>query len=746
MSSKETLDGDTNVNADVDVDEVPLAAPSLFANPSLGDPRMSAAAIALEEDEELDRKREAREEKDRIRDGVLIEQLTAATTTTTTTSATTNGMTTRSLRGPSQSTPIDTTHPSETHESFADFDMGLLVSDDILDAATLVSREADASQQEQVEEYCLHTTTTSISCKTTGDDDDLGMMEKKMIVAQGNKERRNSMNDAPLPKSGELERTDTALSVARFLPPHAIVRPGAIRVNSGSRTGQHIVPGQANDASLELYPPETGTRRDSANGFVAARIVTEEEVDADARTRILAGCVMAESVQAVGEDGMDGSIDNEAVAKEQTRRRRGMVFGILLLVLIAAVAMSVVVGRVLPSRGGGPLILTATPSFVPSQVRSVSPTISFPTIAPSFTPTSKPSVEPSRLSLTFLIDLLQERLPSLSFENVTSPESQALEWMIADLAGNEALSNDGLVQRFVMANLGFAISGLSDWLTAESECLWGNGEMVCNSVGVMEVITLSSQSLYGTIPLSIGLLSNLVELTVPGNDITGTIPSEVGKLVQLTQLHISSNGLFGTLPTEVGSMTALETLALEGNKLTGSVPSEVGLLTNLNELDLNSNRHVGSLPLELTNLVGLARLLLQFNAFTGTIPSKIGSMSNLVILALTSNEISGTIPTEIGSLTDLDVFTVDFNMVSGTIPSEIGRLEEAAWIFLDHNILTGTIPVEFGLLSRLDDLWLDNNNLFGTIPPVLCSFGVVISIDCGKIECSCCTFQSKAPC
>ena len=258
----------------------------------------------------------------------------------------------------------------------------------------------------------------------------------------------------------------------------------------------------------------------------------------------------------------------------------------------------------------------------------------------------KPMCEP--FTSECLAALIQSHLPTIAFDNTTFPESRALAWMTeVDTRNQQTLSDDELVQRFAMAAIGYSIHGLDNWLTRESECSWGSGQVYCNPSGKVNRIVAQEDSLSGSIPVSIGMLTNMKVLGFFDSALTSTIPSEVKSLTALTWLWLNGNHLTGTIPSEVGGLTGLTSLDLEENKLTGTIPSEVGGLTGLSWLGLRHNALTGTIPTEVGHLKALWVLGLDNNVLTGTIPSEMGGLAALARLDLYNNTLIGTMPANV---------------------------------------------------------------------------------------------------
>jgi len=146
---------------------------------------------------------------------------------------------------------------------------------------------------------------------------------------------------------------------------------------------------------------------------------------------------------------------------------------------------------------------------VPTTAPPTGPLTSPPSTSP---PTSPPTDTPTLFSLdrSSVIALIQSRLPSTTFDNPESAQSQALEWVLNDELSKSGISADQIVQRFALATLYFSTdgtfwSGSTKWLEPVDECTWAessnqSGEHIiqCDSNGDVDVIKMQFVGLFGT--------------------------------------------------------------------------------------------------------------------------------------------------------------------------------------------------------------------------------------------------------
>lgn len=364
-------------------------------------------------------------------------------------------------------------------------------------------------------------------------------------------------------------------------------------------------------------------------------------------------------------------------------------------------------GKIIDSLGDSDDLLAPTGSALPAPAPNASSGLSSP--APTLVvSTFQPSFSEDRIR-----NIIESLSPAtaISFDNPFSPQTQALEWLLADAYSSFGISDDRVIQRFALATLWFSLTDQSfgehdtGWLRDRNECTWrhqdGDSDFFCDSSNqVVKELHLKFRKLSGRLPEEIGLLSHMTRVILNTNSLVGSIPTQIGKLSELTELYLSAN-----------------------NDMESEIPSELGKLTKL-------------LLLDLSNM-----------SLVGRIPSELGLMVRLTSLVMSTNDLTGTIPSNLCRLTDLRTLSVSINGLTGTIPSEIGQLTKLKSINVEENSLTGYIPSQIGLLTDVLQVHLKGNHLSGSIPSSLCSAGVTPEIDCSEILCQCCSEgASLSPC
>ena len=251
-----------------------------------------------------------------------------------------------------------------------------------------------------------------------------------------------------------------------------------------------------------------------------------------------------------------------AVVAENEGGSKKLLIYIVIGIFVISVIVATVLGVTLPTRSSQ----SGTPSF---------PT-SIPTSAPTSAPSSAPTVDPQRAEA--MIALIQSRSSSTSFTDLSSPQSQALDWILADPYSSNGLSDDRLVQRFALTTLVYSVTSvfIQDPLKSINECDWYGGDFIeCSPESVLERLTLIAAQFVGRIPVEVGLLTKLTYVELSYNKFTGSLPSELGLSTQLTTLDCDNNQFTGPLPSELGLLTNLRLVYLHDNALTGSVPSSL---------------------------------------------------------------------------------------------------------------------------------------------------------------------------
>ena len=115
--------------------------------------------------------------------------------------------------------------------------------------------------------------------------------------------------------------------------------------------------------------------------------------------------------------------------------------------------------------------------------------------------------------------IVQSRLPTLSFNDTSTPEYKALQWMTGAHQHPGRLSDDRLLQRFAMAAIMFHIGGFDDLMSKHDVCLWGLPGVDCDGKEWVNKVRFAVAGEKKTIPITLGLLSHLTvgKLAIQGN-------------------------------------------------------------------------------------------------------------------------------------------------------------------------------------------------------------------------------------
>jgi Leucine-rich repeat (LRR) protein len=396
----------------------------------------------------------------------------------------------------------------------------------------------------------------------------------------------------------------------------------------------------------------------------------------------------------------------------------------------------------------------------------------------------------------FLVDEFQAVLSNVTnpkaFQNPSSPQSLALNWMAYDDEMQLDPTNLSAIQRYICMVLYFSNNGTQwkyplsavEWGSGVHECEWGY--ITCETDTVIDKVNLWGVGMVGEIVPEIMYLSELTSLDVSRNALReskfptallqmtklrylyleeirlkGTIPTEIGRLSKLEVLYLSSNSLSGSLPTELRSLSLLrefqvnmnyleddifgivegwpklQSLDFGNNDFDGTFPSM--LPKSLTNLRMERNSISGTLPTELGLLTNLKSLIVTQNfRFTGRIPTELGNCKSLELLHVDSNNIKGAIPTELGKLSKIQNIRLAQNEFSGSIPTQLGRCTSLTTLDLNNNGFNSIIPSQIGQLSNLKLLWLQSTNLSGSMPNEICQLRQLklkeLQADCKFVE------------
>jgi len=359
--------------------------------------------------------------------------------------------------------------------------------------------------------------------------------------------------------------------------------------------------------------------------------------------------------------------------------------------------------------------------------------------------------------------ILDQNISPQSIFGGTSPQQQALDWIVKEDPANLDPNHRAAMDRYGLAVLYFALGEYGwrqgeNWLSGRGICSWqgivcapkeqeasaetnyepymttydedtfvmgihlkGNGMkgMIPGELGTafgqLVTIDLEDNELTGPLPVALAQSQHLRNLLLGHNKLTGSLPTEYSKLDNLHQLSVSHNQLQGSLPQEwESSLTKLRYLSVSHNQLSGRFPN----LTQMNRLTglfLEGNKLKGPLPESLEGMTSLLDLRIGNNQFSGVI-SVLNALSNLETLDISHNGFDGTIPDMFDKLFHLHELVLAHNQFEGTIPHTLPHLKILKTLNLDSNQLEGTLPDGMGLMTDIINMSLQNNKFEGTIP------------------------------
>jgi len=430
--------------------------------------------------------------------------------------------------------------------------------------------------------------------------------------------------------------------------------------------------------------------------------------------------------------------------------------------------------------------LTNETSTPPSLISTGKPTLTNnPTIYPTLIPTGQPTIcsglTPSSRE-NEIVAIVTELTDSDTFEDETSPQSIALDWIL-NIDGAQLCPDDKntIKQRYTLAVVYYSTDG-DNWnicsqnsqcpngnsyLSAEDVCTWYR--TTCDNNGLVLEVRLDEPNLGidGSIPSEIFRLASLEDLSFDGPaNLQGTIPNSIAEAESLTLLDLDKNNLIGVIPTSIGRVSTLKQLDIDFNSLTGIIPSELGSLSLLTGILIGENDYdAQSLPESFSQLDQLNFFSIQNANINAEIPPSYSQLRSMLGFDCSSNRIGGSIDVVTNWLS-VQTLTMNNNNFTGPISADIGNLDFLTALRLQNNALTGEIPQTFenmfslevlnlsdnqlsgpfpdlSILPNLRELHIQDNNFTGQLPASICALSLdVFNVDC--IICDCCRDQDLA--
>jgi hypothetical protein len=370
--------------------------------------------------------------------------------------------------------------------------------------------------------------------------------------------------------------------------------------------------------------------------------------------------------------------------------------------------------------------------------------------------------------------------------NGTSPESQALSWLIyndtfletaAVISEDDPISKNAIGfrirQRYALLTMWFQQKDTAKWaittgwLVDPAECAWYGISCQTSYVyyynkddtyggsqnAVTQVMFNLLGSYIGVIPYDVGLLTTMEHFEIQntqdsnianGKYLLGSLPDSIGQWTALTYFDVSGNALNGTLPDSLGQWTGLTYFDVSLNYgLDGTLPDSIGQWAALTYFDVSLNYGLtGALPDIIGQWTALTFFSVFDNALNGTLPDSIGQWTALTYFDVSVNYgLTGTLPSSIGQWAALTYFDISSNYgLNGTLPDSIGQWTALANFDVSFNSLNGTIPSSIGNWSLIFDADFSWNPFLGTMPNAICQYidPDSLSVDC-TVNCTCCT-------
>ena len=431
-----------------------------------------------------------------------------------------------------------------------------------------------------------------------------------------------------------------------------------------------------------------------------------------------------------------------------------------------------------PTRDDSPV---STPAPTPKPTREIITTRQ-PTRSPTPRPTSLPTRSPNSVSEEEEILRSFSRTGGTEFDDSTSYQSRALQWLLQNNKFQEQLNNnyiqksmsdlDRTLQRFALACIYFATNRVRNaytdtalggnlyawnhadgWLGDQDECTWWG--VSCTAEGRVRQVQLEGNALTGSFPYEVVYLKDGLEVLKLSRNFFHNANDDgwdfLEELVHLRVLRAHDTVFqYEGLPPQLARLEHLEELDLSYNILYGELDEQmfsgvVNPFPSLVYLELSGNSFAGTIPRGLARLPKLQYLYLRNDGFEGDL-SFLQAMDNPIEVWVDRNpSLSGQL-SDIVDLVSLQSFSATRCNLNGPMPRTIGNLLEMRQMWLSHNELTGSLPSELGLLSQLKTLELEGNRFVGDMPDSVCRgihrpFGVLTKLhaDCpSPVACSCC--------
>ena len=291
-------------------------------------------------------------------------------------------------------------------------------------------------------------------------------------------------------------------------------------------------------------------------------------------------------------------------------------FGIFLALVGTIVALAVTGG--FGGISGSTRLPVDKNVVLPTTLPTTSPSLfTEGAITPSANGTSEPSTSPSTRTIaptSPLKDIFEFIYASsfdqgLALQNISSPQYQSFEWLLAE-SKFEEYSRERLLQRYALNTFYYIIQniGAYQWRylnQSDHECQWPL--VYCNANGFVDAFVITGQIVHAMVPGEFGFLTDMTSLSLEGNKITGSLPSSLEKWTRLESFQASNNLLTGTFPEFFSRLPRLTNLDLSLNRFTGKLPSSMSGMSSLQKISIATNAFSGPIPSDLWTLTTLRK-------------------------------------------------------------------------------------------------------------------------------------------
>ena len=181
-----------------------------------------------------------------------------------------------------------------------------------------------------------------------------------------------------------------------------------------------------------------------------------------------------------------------------------------------------------------------------------------------------PLLVPLASSASNLLDFLSTLSNASAFEDESTPQYQAYQWIASAVTLNNNVTDEQLTEHYATAVVHYSLGYMTP-LSSWELCLLPT--LACNATtGMVSEINMARLSLNGSLPTEIGLLSSVTKLDIGENQVMGSIPDDLYRLTNLQFLYMESNQMTGTLSELIDTTRALEAISLGNNQFSGPLP------------------------------------------------------------------------------------------------------------------------------------------------------------------------------